>query len=59
VSLISGDWPKFRAFVLNADRGDSGASSAIAHLEIAIGDAVCKLFNHEPKETWSPHVVVN
>lgn len=54
VSEFAADWESFRRFTLNADISDAGFSSALEHLNIDLGAAVCAVLELEPNESWRP-----
>lgn len=55
ISQMSEDWQGFRAFVLNADRVDAGASAAAEHLHLDLGIAVASILERESSEGYAPN----
>ena len=54
VAQFGADWPRFQAFVVEADAEDAGASAAQARLGVGLGDAVAALLEFEPGPQWAP-----
>jgi hypothetical protein len=54
VEQLSGDWPRFAAFVRDAREGDAGAESARRHLGVTLGVAVAALVGSESPEALEP-----
>lgn len=54
IEQLSNDWPRFSAFVNEADLADAGANAAKKHLDIDLGEAVCALLAKEPDSAWHP-----
>lgn len=54
VELMAKDWERFKQFVLNADRIDSGAASAQENLGVDLGSAVCSLLEKPLDSSWEP-----
>lgn len=54
VELMAKDWGRFKQFVLNADRADSGAVSAHENLGVDLGSAVCSLLEKPIDCLWAP-----
>jgi hypothetical protein len=54
VAQFAADWKQFREFALAADVSDSAAASAVQHLGMDLGTAVCALLEREPDPLWSP-----
>lgn len=54
VSYFGADWDRFRAFAIAANLADGGASSAMAHLNIDLGAAVCAVLEQKPTDAWAP-----
>lgn len=54
VSQFASEWKQFRAFVLAANMADGGASAAVEHLGVEIGEAAAALLEQPPGAVWSP-----
>jgi hypothetical protein len=54
VSEFAADWESFRRFALNADMSDAGYSSALEHLSVDLGAAVCAVLERESHHSWRP-----
>ena len=54
VEQLSGDWPRFAAFVNDANLEDAGAEAAIEHLDLDLGAAACALLESAPDDGWRP-----
>ncbi len=54
VEQMAKDWPAFRAFALAANRADSGAEAAHAHLGVDLGSYVCALLEKDDTHRWAP-----
>ena len=55
VSQLSGNWDRFRTFVLQANSLDGGALAAKEHLGIDLGAAAGALLELEDSNAWSPN----
>lgn len=55
VSQFGAAWDRFRPFVLAANVEDAGASAALEHLGVQLGDAVCALLELESSSQWAPN----
>lgn len=54
VDQFAKEWDAFRAFVLAANVEDAGRASALEHLGIDLGRAVCAILERRPSADWSP-----
>jgi len=54
VEQMAKDWPAFRAFVLAANRSDSGAQAARVRLGVDLGSYVCALLEKDDARGWAP-----
>lgn len=54
VDQLSGDWPRFAAFVNDAHLKDAGAEAAIAHFDLDLGAAARALLEQAPDAAWHP-----
>jgi hypothetical protein len=54
VSEFATDWERFKQFALNAHIADAGHSSAVEHLEVDLGAAVCAVLELESDQAWRP-----
>lgn len=54
VSEFAANWEQFKQFVLKADMADAGNSSALEHMGIDLGTAVCTMLELEHTVTWCP-----
>lgn len=54
VEQMSGDWERFRPFVLAAHRSDAGQAAAQEHLELDLGDFASALLASDSPKGWAP-----
>lgn len=54
VSQLSKDWERFRAFVLDANLADAGATAAREHLKLDLGSAVSAILERDAPSGYSP-----
>jgi hypothetical protein len=54
VDQLSNDWPRFSAFVNDANLADAGTEAATKHFDIDLGAAACALLEKEPNAAWGP-----
>jgi hypothetical protein len=54
VSQFASEWEQFRAFVLAADMADGGASAAVEHLRVELGEVAAALLEQSPGAAWTP-----
>lgn len=54
VDHFASDWPRFAAFVNEANLADAGNEAARRHLEIDLGVAACALLDKAPDAAWHP-----
>jgi hypothetical protein len=54
VEHLSGDWARFRAFVLDARSEDAGAASSRKHLDIELGVMVAAMLEKDEGTDWAP-----
>ena len=54
VEQMAKDWSAFRAFVLAAERNDSGEAAAREHLGVDLGEYVCALLARKRADGWAP-----
>jgi hypothetical protein len=54
VSEFASEWERFTQFALMADMADAGHSSAMTHLGVDLGAAVCAVLELEPDPAWRP-----
>jgi hypothetical protein len=54
VEHLSGDWARFRDFVLHAKYEDAGAASARDHLGVELGPIVAALLEGDEGADWGP-----
>ncbi len=54
VNEFAADWEPFKQFALKADMSDAGYSSALEHLDVDLGAAVCAILELEPQPAWKP-----
>ena len=54
VAHLSGDWARFKDYVLNVQRGDAGACAAREILGVELGALVCALLEQPYSPDWEP-----
>ncbi|MBT9540153.1 hypothetical protein [Thiobacillus sp.] len=54
VDQLSDDWPRFAAFVNEANLADAGAEAATQHFAMDLGEAASALLEKEPDGAWRP-----
>ena len=55
VSQFASEWERFCAFVLSANGADGGASAAVEHLGVELGEVAAALLEHTSGAAWAPN----
>jgi hypothetical protein len=54
VEILAGHWPRFQAFASVASYDDGGASAAMEHLQLDLGESLASIFEQPSADGWGP-----